>query len=81
MPDLAGVVKAYHAREEWVPLIIHIDDPDVIRQCDYMRLFPYVEIAPVAQAGLHDKSTTLKINLFGVPRADVDNPVVQFRDL
>lgn len=62
--DLAGVVRVYQRRDEPVPLIIHIDDPEAIRQCDYVELFPYVEIAPVAQAGLHDKTTTLKITLF-----------------
>jgi hypothetical protein len=62
--DLAGVVKVYHLRDEPMPLIIHIDDPETIHQCDYVELFPYVEVAPVAQAGLQDKSTTLKIILF-----------------
>lgn len=64
VPDLAGVVRVYQTRDEPVPIIIHIDDPETIQATDYVTLFPYVEIAPVAQAGLHDKSSTLKITLF-----------------
>lgn len=62
--DLANVIRVYDAYGEPLPLIIHIDSPEIIAQCNHAELFPGVDIAPITQAALHDKKTTLKIILF-----------------
>ena len=62
---LEGVVRAYEARGLIVPLILHIDAPEVFDQIDYDRQFPGVEVVPVEQANLDGgPDVTLKIGLF-----------------
>ncbi len=64
LADLENVVKTYQARKEPVPIILHIDSPDVQQGLDYAALFPYVEIVPIAQGNLAVRDTTLRITLF-----------------
>jgi hypothetical protein len=62
--DLEGVVKAFRARSEPVPLIIHIDRPDIVRRINYAVQFPRVEIITIPQSDLGDPTDTLKVTLF-----------------
>jgi hypothetical protein len=62
--DLEGVIKAYRMRREPIPLIVHIDRPEVIADLDYTAYFPRVEIVPIQQAELGSGEDTLKIYLF-----------------
>jgi hypothetical protein len=62
--DLALVIKTFVIKAVPVPLLIHIDAPDIISQTDYAVRFPDIAIAPIEQANLTDKEGTLKIALF-----------------
>jgi hypothetical protein len=62
--DLALVVKTYYIKSAPAPLIIHIDEPDVLNRMEYAARFPGIEIAPIEQANLADKESTLKFALF-----------------
>ena len=62
---LEGVIRAYEARGLTVPLILHIDQPEVLEQMDYARQFPGIEIVAIEQANLDGgPDVTLKIGLF-----------------
>jgi hypothetical protein len=62
--DLARVVKTYYLKAAPAPLIIHIDEPDVLSRMDYATRFPEIEIAPIEQSNLANKEGTLKFALF-----------------
>lgn len=62
--DLEGVVRNYRMKGYAPPVIIHIDEPQVIEQIDYAWLFPEAEIAPISQPRITAKDTTLKLMVF-----------------
>lgn len=66
LDDLAGVVRLYTMKAGPVPLIVHLAEPGDIERIDYTRLYPGVEIVPLAQANLAASApdVTLRINLF-----------------
>lgn len=63
--DLRTVIKFYDAKRCDLPLIVHIDSPEVIESTRYEILFPGVNIHPVGQAGLDvEPGVTLEVNTF-----------------
>ncbi len=62
--DLRNVVTAYQLKNKSIPLILHLDTPEVLNKLDYTTLFPHVEIIPIEQANLAEPDVTLKITLF-----------------
>ncbi len=63
--DLEGAIKVCRVRQQPVPYMIYIDEPETVEKLDYAALFPTIEITPVPHAwpskGQH---ITLQIDLF-----------------
>jgi hypothetical protein len=65
LDDLRAVIKHYDAKQHPVPLLLHIDEPETLHDLDYTRLFPRIEVAPIAQANLDAQpGVTLQLGLF-----------------
>jgi hypothetical protein len=63
--DLRTVIKFYDAKRLDLPLIVHIDAPEVVECTRYAILFPGVNIHPVAQVALDaEPGVTLQVNTF-----------------
>ncbi|MBN1680748.1 MAG: hypothetical protein JW966_10675 [Anaerolineae bacterium] len=63
--DLSQLVNFYDRKSYPLPLIVHIDVPEVFEQTDYAHQFPGVEIVTISQAMLTENpEDTLKITLF-----------------
>lgn len=63
--SLEGAVQVMRAKKLPMPLVIHIDEPDVVQAINYATLFPGIEVAAIEQANFSgDPDITLKIMLF-----------------
>jgi hypothetical protein len=64
LDDLQRVIRFYDQKRRNLPLVIHVDTPDALIDIDHARLFPGVDVLPVAQAPLGaTPDTTLELNL------------------
>ncbi|MBN1200404.1 MAG: hypothetical protein JXJ20_00985 [Anaerolineae bacterium] len=62
--DLEQVIRHYDDKRCPLPLIVHINEPDVMQNINHRRMFPGVEIMPVEQANLaNDPDITLELSL------------------
>lgn len=60
------VVKFYDAKQQALPLLVHIDTPGALETYDHGRIYPGVEVLSIRQAPLEENpDVTLEINLFG----------------
>lgn len=65
LEDLRTVIKHYDARRLNLPLIVHIDRPEIVQNLRYNVMFPGVLIHPVPQPALDaEHGVTLEVNSF-----------------
>lgn len=76
LADFERVIRYLDLKRQPIPLMVHIDTPDVLTSIDYARLYPGIGVLPVPQAPLGaTPDTTLEINLFAkiVQRLEAEN--------
>ncbi|NLF77291.1 MAG: hypothetical protein GX573_16465 [Chloroflexi bacterium] len=62
--DLAALVHYYQMRAHALPLLVHIDQPEVLYQVQHEALFPGVEVLRIPQANLsQEPDVTLELRL------------------
>jgi hypothetical protein len=63
--DLRRVVMAYEQRGYAIPLLVYIEDPEVLADLNLASSFPGVEIATIPQGNLTDNpEDTLRVTVF-----------------
>lgn len=64
--DLEATVRRFAGPpQQPLPLLVHIDTPEILRQVDYAAFFPGVEIIAIEQAELTaEPDVTLRLELF-----------------
>lgn len=63
--DLDVVVRRYRGNGHATPVIIHVDEPDMLKHIDYKAFFPDFEVIPIEQADLTAQpDITLRLDLF-----------------
>ncbi len=63
--DLEGAIKVFRTRQQTVPFIIHIDEPEKLDRINYATLFPGVEIAAIPHVPPgRGQDVTLRLDLF-----------------
>ena len=65
LDDLRNVIKFYDVKRCALPLIVHVDSPEVLHDMRHDILFPGVRVLKIPQVGLDaEPGVTLEVNLF-----------------
>jgi hypothetical protein len=65
LADLEAVVKFFDAKRQLIPLLVHIDEPEVLSGIRHDLLFPGIKILSTPQADLDSEpDVTLELSLF-----------------
>lgn len=63
--DLEAVAQHYRHNGHHTPVIIHVDEPAILKQIDHKAFFPGVEVITIEQADLTAQpDVTLRLDLF-----------------
>ncbi len=65
VPTFEMVIKFYDAKRRDLPLVVHVDTPEMLDYFDHARAYPGINVLAVPRATLdyHDPDVTLELHL------------------